>query len=246
MKPLRCIALVLLHLFLLRDLRPPPIKSFIYLPPPSRSNLPPSITLANQGVIVSFSPPRPTVPFQPITKKVCDWLFRSKAKPMRGRPFRLCRAIIVDADWLERPRGKWLRIPRQSLWPRWRPRYRACPLARTSQTCEKLRSSCCSSRGSLGSGACFTAANGERSRSDGAVLDLGLGGLAWLMQFAWCSRSAELAFSLPALPLSELQPPPPLTEVRTSLQWRSLATEGCGPRGPQHPVTGGESAARWK
>ncbi|OBS80941.1 hypothetical protein A6R68_20837, partial [Neotoma lepida] len=32
------------------------------------------------------------------------------------------------------------------------------------------------------------------------------------MQFVWCSRSAELAFSLPALPLSELQPPPPLTE----------------------------------
>lgn len=31
-----------------------------------------------------------------------------------------------------------------------------------------------------------------------------------------CFRSAELAFSLPALPLAELQPPPPITEVRTS------------------------------
>ena len=37
-----------------------------------------------------------------------------------------------------------------------------------------------------------------------------------LIQFG-CSRSAELAFSLPALPLAELQPPPPITEVSTSI-----------------------------
>lgn len=52
------------------------------------------------------------------------------------------------------------------------------------------------------------------SGSEGA----GLGSLAFgaleLIQFG-CSRSAELAFSLPALPLAELQPPPPITEVRT-------------------------------
>lgn len=135
--------------------------------------------------------------------------------------------------------GKWLRTPPSSQWPSM-PRWcRPCQSAAISQICGKLKSSCYLSRASPGRGACCIAANGEMSGSEGTGLGPLALGLAEMIRLCGCCRSAELAFSLPALPLAELQPPPPLTEVRTSFR-RGLPIS----REVGRPVPGGERPAQ--